>query len=43
MKASGHRAEVMQSGAKRLTDFFDDIGVLNGVGRRLWKSSGLLA
>ncbi|WP_405716577.1 MULTISPECIES: diiron oxygenase [unclassified Streptomyces] len=43
VKASGHRAEVMQSGAKRLTDFFDDIGVLNGMGRRLWKSSGLLA
>ncbi|MFF2325379.1 MULTISPECIES: diiron oxygenase [unclassified Streptomyces] len=43
VKASGHRAEVMQSGAKRLTDFLDDIGVLNGVGRRLWKRSGLLA
>ncbi|WP_326699797.1 diiron oxygenase [Streptomyces sp. NBC_01754] len=43
VKASGHRAEVMQTGAKRLTDFFDDIGVLNGVGRRMWKSSGLLA
>ncbi|MFD9599830.1 diiron oxygenase [Streptomyces sp. NPDC059970] len=43
VKASGHRAEIMQSGAKRLTDFLDDIGVLNGVGRRLWKSSGLLA
>ncbi|MFF2859872.1 diiron oxygenase [Streptomyces rubiginosohelvolus] len=43
VKASGHRAEVMQSGAKRLTDFFDDIGLLNGVGRRLWRSSGLLA
>ncbi|MEV6161523.1 diiron oxygenase [Streptomyces sp. NPDC052052] len=43
VKASGHRAEIMQSGAKRLTDFFDDIGVLNGVGRRLWKNSGLLA
>ncbi|MBT2510006.1 diiron oxygenase [Streptomyces sp. ISL-98] len=43
VKASGHRAEVMQSGAKRLTDFLDDIGVLQGVGRRLWKSSGLLA
>ncbi|CAM5726682.1 hypothetical protein SBADM41S_09135 [Streptomyces badius] len=40
VKASGHRAEVMQSGAKRLTDFFDDIGLLNGVGRRLWRSSG---
>ncbi|MFE3519013.1 diiron oxygenase [Streptomyces sp. NPDC059166] len=43
VRASGHRAEVMQTGAKRLTDFFDEIGVLNGVGRRLWKSSGLLA
>ncbi|MFK0042876.1 diiron oxygenase [Streptomyces sp. NPDC090741] len=43
VKASGHRREVMQTGAKRLTDFLDDIGVLRGVGRRLWKSSGLLA
>ncbi|MER7695257.1 MULTISPECIES: diiron oxygenase [unclassified Streptomyces] len=43
VRASGHRAEVMQSGAKRLTDFFEDIGLLNGVGRRLWRSSGLLA
>ncbi|WHM36655.1 diiron oxygenase [Streptomyces sp. BPTC-684] len=43
VKASGHRREVMQSGAKRLTDFLDDIGVLRGVGRRLWQSSGLLA
>ncbi|MFD9544428.1 diiron oxygenase [Streptomyces sp. NPDC060022] len=43
VKASGHRTEIMQTGAKRLTDFFDDIGLLNGVGRRLWKSSGLLA
>ena len=43
VRASGHRTEVMQTGAKRLTDFLDDIGVLNGVGRRLWKSSGLLA
>lgn len=43
VKASGHRREVMQSGARRLTDFFDEIGVLEGVGRRLWRSSGLLA
>ncbi|MFF0743927.1 diiron oxygenase [Streptomyces sp. NPDC004111] len=43
VKASGHRTEVMQSGAKRLTDFLDDIGVLRGPGRRLWVSSGLLA
>ncbi|MCF3122248.1 diiron oxygenase [Streptomyces arenae] len=43
VKASGHRREVMQTGAKRLTDFLDDIGVMRGVGRRLWRSSGLLA
>ncbi|MFE1407014.1 diiron oxygenase [Streptomyces sp. NPDC058770] len=43
VKASRHRAQVMQNGAKRLTDFFDDIGVLNGLGRKLWRSSGLLA
>ncbi|GGV43449.1 membrane protein [Streptomyces longisporoflavus] len=43
VKASPHRREVMQTGAKRLTDFLDDIGVLRGAGRRLWKSSGLLA
>jgi hypothetical protein len=43
VKASGHRREVMQTGARRLTDFLDEIGVMRGVGRRLWKSSGLLA
>ncbi|MGH4033812.1 AurF N-oxygenase family protein [Actinomycetota bacterium Odt1-20B] len=43
VKASGHRREVMQTGAKRLTDFLDDIGGMRGVGRRLWRSSGLLA
>ncbi|MEU5901340.1 MULTISPECIES: diiron oxygenase [Streptomyces] len=43
VRASGHRREVMQTGAKRLTDFLDDIGVMRGVGRRLWRSSGLLA
>ncbi|MFF5564693.1 diiron oxygenase [Streptomyces sp. NPDC012623] len=43
VQASGHRREVMQSGAKRLTDFLDDIGVLQGAGRRLWRASGLLA
>ncbi|MBD0708407.1 MULTISPECIES: AurF N-oxygenase family protein [unclassified Streptomyces] len=42
VRASGHRTEIMRTGAKRLTDFFDDIGVLRGPGRRLWKSSGLL-
>ncbi|MFC5721381.1 diiron oxygenase [Streptomyces gamaensis] len=43
VRASGHRREVMQTGAKRLTDFLDDVGVLRGVGRRLWRRSGLLA
>lgn len=43
VRASGHRREVMQAGAKRLTDFLDDVGVLRGAGRRMWKSSGLLA
>ncbi|WP_432586712.1 diiron oxygenase [Streptomyces sp. HD1123-B1] len=42
VRASGHRREVMQTGAKRLTDFLDDIGVLRGMGRRMWQSSGLL-
>ncbi|MCZ7433627.1 AurF N-oxygenase family protein [Streptomyces sp. WMMC1477] len=43
VRASAHRREVMQTGARRLTDFLDEIGVLRGVGRRLWISSGLLA
>ncbi|WP_229924775.1 AurF N-oxygenase family protein [Streptomyces sulfonofaciens] len=43
VRASGHRRDVMQTGARRLTDFLDDVGVLRGVGRRLWRSSGLLA
>ncbi|MFJ3901117.1 diiron oxygenase [Streptomyces sp. NPDC090025] len=43
VRASGHRREVMRTGAGRLTDFLDDIGVLRGAGRRLWRSSGLLA
>ena len=43
VKASAHRREVMQKGAGKLTEFLDDIGVLRGAGRRLWRSSGLLA
>lgn len=43
VKASGHRRDVMQQGAKRLTGFLDEIGVMRGLGRRMWKSSGLLA
>ncbi len=33
----------MRTAAGRLTEFLDEIGVLRGVGRRLWVSSGLLA
>ncbi|MER5480420.1 diiron oxygenase [Streptomyces sp. NPDC002734] len=43
VRNSGHRRDVMQTGAKKLTDFLDDIGVLRGVGRKLWQTSGLLA
>ncbi|MEO3975770.1 diiron oxygenase [Streptomyces sp. CAU 1734] len=43
VRASGHRREVMRSGARRLTEFLDDVGVLRGAGRTLWKRSGLLA
>ncbi|MFE5871246.1 diiron oxygenase [Streptomyces roseifaciens] len=43
VRASGHRREVMRAGAERLTGFLDDIGVMRGVGRRLWRASGLLA
>ncbi|WP_338896118.1 diiron oxygenase [Streptomyces sp. TG1A-60] len=43
VRASAHRRDIMQTGARRLTDFLDDIGVLQGVGRRMWRSSGLLA
>ncbi len=32
VRASGHRREVMQAGAKRLTDFLDDVGLLRGRG-----------
>ncbi|MEU5973231.1 diiron oxygenase [Streptomyces sp. NPDC047315] len=42
-RASAHRRAVMQTGARRLTDFLDDVGVLRGPGRRLWRNSGLLA
>ncbi|MFD7502431.1 AurF N-oxygenase family protein [Streptomyces sp. NPDC001700] len=42
VRASGHRREVMRGGARRLTEFLDDVGVLRGAGRKLWQSSGLL-
>ncbi|WP_103500633.1 MULTISPECIES: diiron oxygenase [unclassified Streptomyces] len=43
VRASEHRREVMQGGARKLTGYLDEIGVLRGVGRRMWKQSGLLA
>ncbi|MGP4109501.1 AurF N-oxygenase family protein [Streptomyces sp. 4N509B] len=42
-RQSAHRREVMQEGARRLTEFLDDIGVMRGLGRRMWRSSGLMA
>ena len=42
VRDSEHRKDVMQRSARRLTDFLDDIGVLRGPGRALWRSSGLL-
>ncbi|MDF9815607.1 hypothetical protein M2266_004838 [Streptomyces sp. SPB162] len=43
VKASGHRRDVMLQSAKRLVEFLEDIDVLRGPGRRLWRASGLLA
>ncbi|MGK5529002.1 AurF N-oxygenase family protein [Streptomyces sp. URMC 129] len=43
VRASEHRRRVMQEGARRLTEFLEEIGMMSGVGRRLWRSSGLLA
>ena len=40
--ASPHRQEVMRQSAKRLMDFFDEIGLFRGPSRRLWNASGLL-
>jgi P-aminobenzoate N-oxygenase AurF len=42
VRASGHRNEIMRSSARRLTTFFDEIGVIAGPGRRMWHKSGLL-
>jgi hypothetical protein len=41
-QASPHRQDVMRQSAKRLMDFFDEIGLLRGPSRRVWKGSGLL-
>ena len=42
-QASPHRQEVMRQSARRLMDFFDEIGLIRGPSRRLWKGSGLVA
>jgi hypothetical protein len=42
-RASEHRRDVMLRSAKRLMDFFEEIGMFEGPSRRLWKASGLLA
>ena len=41
-RASGHRQDVLRQSAKRLMDFFEEIGMFRGTSRRLWRASGLL-
>lgn len=43
VRASEHRRTVMQAGARKLTDFLDEIGLLSGTARRMWRRAGLLA
>ncbi|WP_435173038.1 AurF N-oxygenase family protein [Actinacidiphila sp. bgisy145] len=42
VKESGHRREMMRHSAKKLMDFFDEIGLLRGPSMPLWRASGLL-
>lgn len=42
-RTSPHRQDVMHRSARRLMDFFEEIGLLRGPSRRLWRTSGLLA
>ncbi|MYS24557.1 P-aminobenzoate N-oxygenase AurF [Streptomyces sp. DvalAA-14] len=42
-RRSPHRREIMRQSAKRLMDFLDEVGLLRGPSRRLWRASGLLA
>jgi hypothetical protein len=39
---SPHRQDVMKQSAKRLMDFFEEIGLIRGPSRRLWRASGLV-
>ncbi|WP_031522463.1 AurF N-oxygenase family protein [Streptomyces sp. NRRL F-5123] len=40
-RTSPHRQDVMRQSAKRLMDFFDEVGLIRGPSRRIWKASGL--
>ncbi|WP_333769964.1 AurF N-oxygenase family protein [Streptomyces sp. IBSBF 2435] len=40
---SPHRQDVMRQSAKRLMDFFEEIGLVRGPSKRLWRASGLVA
>ncbi|MCQ4080353.1 diiron oxygenase [Streptomyces sp. RB6PN25] len=42
VRNSPHRQQVMRRSSQRLTDFLDEIGVLRGPAKALWRSSGLL-
>jgi hypothetical protein len=42
-RTSPHRRDILLRSAARLTGFLSEIGLLQGPGRRLWRSSGLLA
>jgi hypothetical protein len=41
-RTSPHRQDVMRRSAKRLMDFFDEVGLMRGPARPIWKSTGLL-
>ncbi|SEO97554.1 AurF N-oxygenase family protein [Actinacidiphila rubida] len=41
-RTSPHRQDVVRQAAKRLMDFFEEIGMFRGPSRRLWSASGLL-
>jgi P-aminobenzoate N-oxygenase AurF len=41
-RTSPHRQDVMRRAGKRLMDFFDEVGLLRGAARPVWKASGLV-
>ncbi|MEO3973944.1 diiron oxygenase [Streptomyces sp. CAU 1734] len=42
IRESEHRREVLRKGARRLTDFLEEVGAFDRRGRRLWREAGLL-